>query len=1745
MTGSVAISMPGPAGPTVTLPPSPPAAVTDETMGSPKQQPDPIPSNEAQLPPSPTSPLTNPTTISPEDTSAAEEKPMVMVGTTSSTATSPAQPTHSLLHSNLLSAAFNAASVLPVIGPLADSLQQHLTASPLSPSSSSTSTESGSSNPTPDATTNTASAPQPAPAADQPSNTTDTSATPVPPTAGAPTSGAVPIIAQRRPSGFLATLRSTTSTPAPPPSGPVAAGLAAFLPASFVPSGPVAGRLFPRNNSGSGSTAANRSVSPNAKPAGTRPRLVPPMTLSGMGSATTSNGSSPALSPAPSSPSSPVVPPTGPVAGMGGVQPAPPATGARRLKPPSGMLFSSLQAPAAATATMMPTTAPPQLRHPVPAPPVQPQPPQLSQLLPHPPPATTAEAARTAFQLIEITSDYLADLIRRSRGLPEAATAMSGGSTAVASATATVAPSPSLVPAALASGGSVPLSQASTALPSRRGSIGGHPDAVSGDDAGGASGPATALNTPPTSSSEEEDEDADGGGAKRRKIPSPTLTGKGGLAASVAPATTEGKRTPTVLLLDVRSLMAYAQATVSSAVNLYVPATLLRKAGLAAPTLAPAAAEDGAKEAAVSATPAAVEAGRPAAAEGDGAAATEMIDHIVLYDADSEGVQEGSALALLAERLASGAGVAPPPTTEGLVPSAAAGARLAPVAEEAAAATPAAAASAAVAPAPANHAGAVAHLVQALGGLLSERTTMGWLKGGVKAFVEKHADLCEVVGIDGRAGGAAPPTAAPAGSGARRDEETEPVAAKPEEAGSVVAVTGGKPPAAGGGIGGGVGFLVSASGSVITHLLSTSAPFLSSATLGMFPLSSGGGWGGSATASSANPAASAASRPIPAPVTLQAPLLTPGIGAGPTGGRDGAPSFFFHTPAAAASAAGSYFGASAAAASGYGFGGGPTTPAAVPLLESPGASARYVQPVSPPDLFNLDVLRSCSPSPSLHHEEMAGGSAGNGGDATPGPESGGECRAPVGTPEFLRGVIEGGDARGELMGKWQVLEVDERRRLEVASRARGPDDWFCVSEGLEGGMRNRYSNIWPFNANRIRLNHPPYTTNSALASQDPAVVGTGPGAPMDYINASHIMPPTASEAFVSALPLASAEAGADEIRRRAKNHARRRRYIATQGPVPATFDEFWRMVWEQESRVIVMLCESDARGRKCHTYYPTVPLNSSASHPISTPESSQPFFPTQSAATATHTLRYGRMEVTLLASRRVRSLIHLRTFQLTLHPAPGSDETAPKQTRVVAQIQYVGWPDAGVPESPDSVLALHHLVDRVAEAVEDGRVPTDEDVEGETRADGCERDPRSHPIVVHCSAGCGRTGAFVAMDALLAVLYPDTYPPLYAGASSTSGSNTVSTGTSVHAAKREIHAMAMSSAAQTSPMPVSVGDGVPRHRPRSMSTASLSSITQQALMVFPMLHGKGSGALGEDMALALGTGPSLAFQAAKGRDAVLLAVDHLRSQRISMVQTLPQFLFLYEVLLARVKHQAAAASGAGTATNAEDPSANHYARLVIKPRRTAAAAREVRAFITAIEEEGLSPEEAVSEVRRRSARSSASTPSTPQQPSGLSFSSSRTRRRQQASDSCGQECGWPSSTSLTGTLSGDEGGAPAAHGVQRKASTSAAGLRRHPSGRRSGAAGTGNALGPGAPRTLQKQLTSSREELGRFAAAGAVASCTLGSTPFGTATASAQVAGGVAGAVGSQSSGWMDLFPLEPETPGSAQVTVTAWGLDD
>nr|CAG4644584.1 EOG090X01LO [Leptodora kindtii] len=152
-------------------------------------------------------------------------------------------------------------------------------------------------------------------------------------------------------------------------------------------------------------------------------------------------------------------------------------------------------------------------------------------------------------------------------------------------------------------------------------------------------------------------------------------------------------------------------------------------------------------------------------------------------------------------------------------------------------------------------------------------------------------------------------------------------------------------------------------------------------------------------------------------------------------------------------------------------------------------------------------------------------------------------------------------------------------------------------------------------------------------------------------------------------------------------YRRRNAYIATQGPLPETFADFWRMCWEQKSSTIVMMTRLEERARiKCDQYWPTRGSDT-----------------------------YGVVSVMITDVQELATYC-VRTFQL--HRLGTSEH------REVKQLQFTAWPDHGVPDHPAPFLQFLKRV-RAINPVDSG------------------------PMIVHCSAGVGRTGAFIVIDSML------------------------------------------------------------------------------------------------------------------------------------------------------------------------------------------------------------------------------------------------------------------------------------------------------------------------------------------------------------------------------------------------------------
>ncbi|BFZ01359.1 hypothetical protein BsWGS_04397 [Bradybaena similaris] len=151
------------------------------------------------------------------------------------------------------------------------------------------------------------------------------------------------------------------------------------------------------------------------------------------------------------------------------------------------------------------------------------------------------------------------------------------------------------------------------------------------------------------------------------------------------------------------------------------------------------------------------------------------------------------------------------------------------------------------------------------------------------------------------------------------------------------------------------------------------------------------------------------------------------------------------------------------------------------------------------------------------------------------------------------------------------------------------------------------------------------------------------------------------------------------------------RYIAAQGPLPNTCTDFWQMIWEQRSTIVVMLTTKVERGRvKCHQYWPQL-------------------FETED---------FGTLQVTCVKEEDSNSF-SFRDFNLN-HVETG-------ETRHIKHMQYIAWPDHGVPDDPSDFLHFVMLVRQ-------------------------NRKGTAEPTVVHCSAGIGRTGVLITMETAMCLI---------------------------------------------------------------------------------------------------------------------------------------------------------------------------------------------------------------------------------------------------------------------------------------------------------------------------------------------------------------------------------------------------------
>lgn len=190
--------------------------------------------------------------------------------------------------------------------------------------------------------------------------------------------------------------------------------------------------------------------------------------------------------------------------------------------------------------------------------------------------------------------------------------------------------------------------------------------------------------------------------------------------------------------------------------------------------------------------------------------------------------------------------------------------------------------------------------------------------------------------------------------------------------------------------------------------------------------------------------------------------------------------------------------------------------------------------------------------------------------------------------------------------------------------------------------KNRYINVLPYESTRVKLQH----------------LDSNPDT--EYINASHLA--------LGLLP------------------GQKRSYIAAQAPVPSTMEDWWRMIWEHDVQLVVMVTKSREKDRIiAHDYWPD----------------------------AKHDMKAGEIAVSCTSCTHDKDVY---TRHLTIKKGT--------ETRECIQLQYVGWPDFGVPSDFSTFLPFFQTYRE-------------------------HRSKTTGPIILHCSAGIGRTGTFAAVELAL------------------------------------------------------------------------------------------------------------------------------------------------------------------------------------------------------------------------------------------------------------------------------------------------------------------------------------------------------------------------------------------------------------
>ena len=441
----------------------------------------------------------------------------------------------------------------------------------------------------------------------------------------------------------------------------------------------------------------------------------------------------------------------------------------------------------------------------------------------------------------------------------------------------------------------------------------------------------------------------------------------------------------------------------------------------------------------------------------------------------------------------------------------------------------------------------------------------------------------------------------------------------------------------------------------------------------------------------------------------------------------------------------------------------------------------------------------------------------------------------VAFPQWLKEASEEKDHGKTVSKRFEQIEKREKKRMEDAlsgkvtfgdgamqpgKKANPPSKGVEIA-GLGMGNKNRYNNIWPFEHSRVKLEGVPRDD-------------------CDYFNASYV------QASLS-----------------------HKRYISTQAPIPATFNDFWNVVWQQDVRVVVMLtAEQEGAQVKAHNYwdqreYGPLQLDflsekKASLEPAKIHRSKNRPSVGRRSSTNPANVPLAPQDSKDEKSNNDAPYVTVRKFTLSHKDRPF------ERMREITQLQFDSWPDFGAPAHPAHLLGLVEQTDAVVCVA--------------NKTSSREPEPAdSRPVLVHCSAGCGRTGTFCTVSSVIDMLKRQRIQRLGAVAGQTPATP---------AKRRTTEPMEL-----TGSTPVKSSETKQGGASNSTSQPQTNSGEKDFFDSFSSLPREDSKAGSEEDTV------EGSWVARDDIDLIEKTVEDFRLQRLSMVQSLRQFVLCYESIM--------------------------------------------------------------------------------------------------------------------------------------------------------------------------------------------------------------------------------------------------------